>query len=737
VAAASAAQGRGGSDEVAYKMDESFKRKIEKACSAQNDRRRRQLQLMSLDRHGMRSDRRKRKSGGTLGPTANATKGGEPGDSSSLSDEPGRKKPRAKMLVSIPPVMGPCAMDWEAAVAPVPDLSTIWQKSPIYCIGTDNMASVMAFLEPPEVHSVLTMPLSKTWRSVFTAPQELWKILCLEAPFFAKIDDAPFGVSDSENSSLCSFPICSDTDSRHIFGRYRLLYTSFVRCMRYLARIKDDAVNGRAPSALDDVAGLAPNLPFNGNASLKDFFHKARGIIQSKRRRDSADTSSSESSISSSDTSVARQGEQKTAPGPPVATTTAAAASAASKSEIRTMDDGSSIASSAQSQSTEPPRKRHKKTKTQRYGSSKLTQKLLGPSIENGIGGPVELPWSCAIYSVVNWMVAFADVEGIQVMCLKVLPCLLEDEKQRTTAQRAGLTDIVLRAMVLFPDSVEVHTAAFHTLVLLARPLGGHEGDLFHSAMLNASGIFNVGTNTGRNGIAIMLDSMRRFANQEVLQAMSCWSMVNIALIPKQKTMLVKIGGISVVANAMMQHPFNAEVQFRALFALINLVIPSENLADEDAVNAAAEEELGVPVDVTERDMLDESVGQISNLVVVAMKNFCSSEAILNRACLVLHNLSLNEEYHRSLLWTPNCYQMLEWCIGNYRHDQVLQQSAGGTLQRLQLTLANDGDLRMRFLETIRSQQQSQLEQVRREAMAMGEAAAAVATADAPPAAGP
>ena len=735
--AAAAAQGGGRSDGVAYKMDESFKRKIEKACSAQNDRRRRQLQLMSLDRHGMRFDRRKRKSGGFLRPPAAAAKGGEPGDSSSLSDEPGRKKPRAKMLVSIPPVMGPCAMDWEAAVAPVPDLSTIWQKSPIYCIGTDNMASVMAFLEPPEVHSVLTMPLSKTWRSVFTAPQELWKILCLEAPFFAKIDDAPFGDSDSENSSLCSFPICSDTDSRHIFGRYRLLYTSFVRCMRYLARIKDDAVNGRAPSALDDVAGLAPNLPFNGNASLKDFFHKARGIIRSKRRRDSADTSSSEASISSSDVSDARPGKQKTAPGPPAAATTAAAASAASKSEIRTMDDGSSIATSAQSQSTEPPRKRHKKAKTQRYGSSKLTQRLLGPSIENGIGGPVELPWSCAIYSVVNWMVAFADVEGIQVMCLKVLPCLLEDEKQRTTAQRAGLTDIVLRAMVLFPDSVEVHTAAFHTLVLLARPLGGHEGDLFHSAMLNASGIFNVGTNTGRNGIAIMLDSMRRFANQEVLQAMSCWSMVNIALIPKQKTMLVKLGGISVVANAMMQHPFNAEVQFRALFALINLVIPSENLADEDAVNAAAEEELGVPVDVTERDMLDENVGQISNLVVVAMKNFCSSEAILNRACLVLHNLSLNEEYHRSLLWTPNCYQMLEWCIGNYRHDQVLQQSAGGTLQRLQLTLANDGDLRMRFLETIRSQQQSQLEQVRREAMAMGEAAAAGATADAPPAAGP
>ena len=147
----------------------------------------------------------------------------------------------------------------------------------------------------------------------------------------------------------------------------------------------------------------------------------------------------------------------------------------------------------------------------------------------------------------------------------------------------------------------------------------------------------------------------------------------------------------------------------------------------EDPADLAAEQALGVSRDVTEKDMLDENVGQIANLVVVAMKNFCSSEAILNRACLVLHNLSLNEEYHRSILWTPNAYQMLEWCIGNYRHDQVLQQSAGGTLQRLHQTLANDNDLRMRFLETIQAQQQSQLEQVRREALNMLDETEAVA----------
>merc|ERR1712218_518402 len=92
----------------------------------------------------------------------------------------------------------------------------------------------------------------------------------------------------------------------------------------------------------------------------------------------------------------------------------------------------------------------------------------------------------------------------------------------------------------------------------------------------------------------------------------------------------------------------------------------------------------------SEIDMLDESVDYITNLVVDAMKNFCSNGAILNRALLVLHNLSLNDKYHEVLLFTPNCYQMVEWCIENYKEDNVLQSSARGTLQRLQETLSND-----------------------------------------------
>ena len=129
------------------------------------------------------------------------------------------------------------------------------------------------------------------------------------------------------------------------------------------------------------------------------------------------------------------------------------------------------------------------------------------------------------------------------------------------------------------------------------------------------------------------------------------------------------------------------------------------------------QEQLGDLNQTVEKEVLDESVAQIANLVVIAMKHFCSSESILNRACLVLHNLSLSPDYHTTLLWTKGCYQMLEWCLANFRTDQVLQQSAAGTLHRLQQTLSNNEELRHQFTSFIQSQQQLSLEEAHREAV--------------------
>lgn len=78
------------------------------------------------------------------------------------------------------------------------------------------------------------------------------------------------------------------------------------------------------------------------------------------------------------------------------------------------------------------------------------------------------------------------------------------------------------------------------------------------------------------NGVRVMLDALRRYSSDKYLQAMGCWAMVNAALYPTLKTSLLRLGGVYAVTNAMMLHPNVEAVQFRGLFALINLVIPGE-----------------------------------------------------------------------------------------------------------------------------------------------------------------
>jgi len=590
-------------------------------------------------------------------------------------------------------------------------------RPPILGMGCDVMAHILTFLHPPQILDVLTMPLSKCWRRSFASQPELWRVLCLVEPFKATMDDKR-NIGKGRAGSLGDGSCCSvkaGMNADKLLDKYRLLYTSFVRCMKYVSQIRDDAINGRPPAYIDygisggastpdmqylansnkatnrGVSGPRPPTNVGSNRNLQLFLAQARDVV-------------SKSSNSNADSTLGggKANPRNFAKLPSLIT--AARVGTAHRKDERKITN-------------------QEKKKGPKFGRSMITSRLLTPVEGSEKPSNLNLPWSCAIYSIVNWMVAFSDVEGLQTLCLKALPVLLENEQHRLTAQHAGLADVVLRAMVMFSESAQLHIAAFYTIVLLARPHGGSEGMMFRSSM-TADGIFRgIYQRHGKSGIAVMLDSMRRFQDNATLLAMSCWALVNIALVSDQKAVLVKLGGIQAITNAMYRHPFSAELQFRALFALINLVIPSVqnldsngrnnndgNQNNNDSTNVVASrssepEQLGELNETTEKEIIDELVGDVASLVVHVMKNFCSSEAILNRACLVLHNLSLTDDYHVILLWTPQCYQMLEWCVANFRSDQVLQQSATGTLHRLQSTLASDGELRARFSKSLQTQQ--------------------------------
>ena len=212
------------------------------------------------------------------------------------------------------------------------------------------------------------------------------------------------------------------------------------------------------------------------------------------------------------------------------------------------------------------------------------------------------------IHTIMTWMDIFQDSETIQLHCLQTLPSILEHSTLRHHAQSEGLASIVFYNMAAFPKNFLLQLTAFHTLVVLLRPLGAMEGTLVkggnktvktsksrclqNSVDMSKMNVKQVGTNKSEessiadksssllmweeNGVRVMLDTLRSYSHDRYLQAMGCWAMVNAALYPSLKKSLLSLGGIYVVTNAMMLHPNAEAVQFRGLFALINFVIPGK-----------------------------------------------------------------------------------------------------------------------------------------------------------------
>jgi hypothetical protein len=134
------------------------------------------------------------------------------------------------------------------------------------------MAQVLTFLDASEILSVLTMPLCKDWHRSYGAHQDLWKTMCLLEPFKATLVDN--SDSDSEDS-FASLPV--EPAVKNVFGEYRLMFTSFVRCLRYLERIQQDARNGRPPSASDNSLSGFPH--FGISKGLQRFLQRKKDVF--------------------------------------------------------------------------------------------------------------------------------------------------------------------------------------------------------------------------------------------------------------------------------------------------------------------------------------------------------------------------------------------------------------------------------------------------------------------------
>ncbi|MGK3760127.1 MAG: hypothetical protein ACI8RD_012444, partial [Bacillariaceae sp.] len=197
--------------------------------------------------------------------------------------------------------------------------NTLNGRPPILTLGCDVMAHILTYLDPPNILDILTMPLSTVWQQSFTSQPELWRVLCLVEPFKATMDDPDpvYSVNSSDEETYYSIKARKDTE-KHLLDKYRLLYTSFVRCMKYISQIRDDAVNGRPPAYIDyGISGTAggsatsdtnplnnvdrtsstsspappPSTAVGSNKNLQMFLAKARDVVVTSTN----DTSSNKS----------------------------------------------------------------------------------------------------------------------------------------------------------------------------------------------------------------------------------------------------------------------------------------------------------------------------------------------------------------------------------------------------------------------------------------------------------
>ncbi len=342
-------------------------------------------------------------------------------------------------------------------------------------------------------------------------------------------------------------------------------------------------------------------------------------------------------------------------------------------------------------------------------GKSMITQRLHGDASSKISKGLVTVvnpnaqvySWTSLVNIIVNWLSFYTNVGGIQAMCFRVLPKVLEDEDQRSAAHGIGVVDLAFNAIINFPDSEEIIKAALHTLVLMARPIGGEEGMMFTSSMMHPRFTFDNNMSKSHNGIQIILDVMKRFIDNPRVVSMACWSLVNISLNKRHKFMLIQLDGIQTVLSVLKRHESDVSVQYRGLFSLINLVIPNENGEEENLSASDLDAFPSVSRDgFQERNTLGRCVEDIVQVVVRSMRRHTPELSIINRGCLVLHNLSLTRSFLRTLLMTDYCVEVLKTSKSLYGdHDNTIKDASAMTLTRMYQELSTDSRLKEQFIE--------------------------------------
>ncbi|CAN0553897.1 unnamed protein product, partial [Ectocarpus sp. 12 AP-2014] len=173
------------------------------------------------------------------------------------------------------------------------------------------------------------------------------------------------------------------------------------------------------------------------------------------------------------------------------------------------------------------------------------------------------------VVAIVQVLDAYRTLAEMTRACFDRLGHLLNSEEAREAVKCVDwrIMDHALWALKTYPDDVDLLLKILRFLVLAGRPAGRVEGAVMCRPPASDGSLRAFGPSG--DGIEAVLACMERHRSNAAVQAVACWSLVNLALIPGQKRSLCRQGGVLAIVRAMARHPQDSEVHFRAMFALI------------------------------------------------------------------------------------------------------------------------------------------------------------------------
>lgn len=527
----------------------------------------------------------------------------------------------------------------------------------IMWLDVDSMVLMLSFLEVNEAYRIVTSPLSRGYRKNFCENSYLWQQMCL---------GDLFGCTPGVQPKVMLGNIHTDN-----FCLARGQYMSFMKCKQYVEKLSE----GKELNLLATEPALRDSASLSAPGAIEE--KPGSAVIGFSGTLDGGQVSSSPGvtrgdNISELTRRLLGQGARS------VALPAYGGSSGGG--------DGGGI-------------ERKRKGKNNILASNLIT-------IKTDFNA---LPWTSPLHVLVNWLLFYGHVEGIVVLCLKVLPLILENKEVRETAASLRLADMIFEFMLKFPNSWRVNTAAMQNFVLLARPIvevGGttREGCLCQCSFMRES--ISVGDelvvkgNQDRNGdkgkkkrhgILIIFDALDRFWDCPDFMAPACWSLVNISLRNHHKVTMMQLGSIQRALATIRNHSNSRDVVFRAIYCLVNFVAP----AAEDIVAPTTTTAEGQGV--MER-IVSENLEEILQTTIQCVFRWINDVEFVAKLILIFHNLACVRQFERALVLTPGCLGALRLVNNEYKNYGRIKTITEQMLHHLYETVRRDKQLEIDYM---------------------------------------